>query len=337
MPPTWECCQNRRMRGKMRNNILILSAGRRVELVKCFKEAAKQKKNGSLVVAADLSDTAPALYFADKYYTIPRIGAPGYIEAIVDICIKEEIGLVVPTIDTELLLLAEKKSELEESSGAVFLVSSLRVIEICRNKKVSQRFFEENGFLVPRCIEDIDREDLSFPVFIKPLDGSSSINAFKVNNREELEFFYRYIEKPIVQEYIEGEEFTVDVFLDFDSRIISVVPRKRLAVRSGEIAKGLIVKDREIMEDVIRLMKVLKPIGHITVQCMKTKRGIEYIEVNPRFGGGAPMSIMAGADSCQMLYRLLKGERLEYHEDYRENLLFLRFDDSIMLDRGTIQ
>ncbi len=319
----------------MNNNVLILSAGRRVELVKCFKEAAAHLNNGSKVVAADLSETAPALYFADRHFTIPRIGSEGYLEAIEAICRNEKIGLVVPTIDTELLLLAENRKRLEEQTGAIFLISSPEVVRICRDKRKSQRFFEEYGFLVPACIEDIYDENLSFPVFIKPLDGSSSINAFKAKNREELEFFYHYIDNPIVQEYMEGEEYTVDVFLNFNSEILSIVPRRRLAVRSGEIAKGLIVKDREIMDDVRRLMEVLKPIGHITVQCMKTERGIEYIEINPRFGGGAPMSIMAGADSCRLLYMLLAGEEPEYSEDYKENLLFLRFDDSIMLDRGT--
>jgi carbamoyl-phosphate synthase large subunit len=318
----------------MKNNILILSAGRRVELVNCFKRAAAKLQNESRIIAADLSDTAPAIYFADKHYLIPRIGTEGYLETIIRICLAEDIGLVVPTIDTELLILAENREMLERETGARFLVSSLPVIRICRDKTVSQRFFEENGFGVPRQIMDIHSGDFTFPVFIKPLDGSSSIDAFKVNTMEELEFFSRYIKKPLIQEYMEGEEYTVDVFLDFSSHILSMVPRRRLAVRSGEIAKGRIVKDREIMADVRRLMETLKPIGHITVQCMKTAKGIQYIEINPRFGGGAPMSIMAGADSCEKLYRLMAGERLEYSEDYRENLLFLRFDDSIMLDEN---
>lgn len=318
----------------MKNNILILSAGRRVELVKCFKSAAEKMQNGSKIIAADLSDTAPAIYFADKHYLIPRIGTEGYLESIVDICKKENIALVVPTIDTELLILAENKEMLEQETEAKILVSDLSVIQICRDKTNSQKFFEKNGFGVPAQIHDIYNDNFSFPVFIKPLDGSSSINAFKVNNMEELEFFNKYIEKPMIQEYMEGEEFTVDVCLDFCSNILSIVPRKRLAVRSGEIAKGFIVKDREIIDDVTRLMKVLKPIGHITVQCMKTKKGIEYIEINPRFGGGAPMSIMAGADSCENLYRLMAGEVLEYSEEYQENILFLRFDNSIMLDEN---
>ncbi len=133
---------------------------------------------------------------------------------------------------------------------------------------------------------------------------------------------------------MEGEEYTVDAFLDFDSNVITIVPRIRLAVRSGEIAKGRIVKDRQIINDIKKILGVFRGIGQITIQCMKTKRGIEYIEINPRFGGGAPMSIVSGADSCENLYRLLLGEKLEYNEDYRENLTFLRFDASIVLDEN---
>ena len=320
----------------MKANILLLSVGRRVELVQCFQRAAASLGLDSLVVSADLSDTAPALYFSEKAYQIPRIGDKGYLEKIIEICEKEDIGLIVPTIDTELMLLAENKQMLEEKTGARVLVSSPWVIRICRDKIKSQEFFEKNGFLVPKRIRDTQEEEFSYPLFIKPLDGSSSINAFQVNNKKELDFFKEYIKNPIIQEFITGEEFTVDVFLDFDSRILSIVPRRRIAVRSGEIAKGEIIKDREIIEQVRRLMEVLKPIGHITVQCMKTEKGISFIEVNPRFGGGAPMSIAAGADSCEKLFRLLRGEVLEYREDYREKLLFLRFDSSIALDENKV-
>lgn len=317
-------------------NILILSAGRRVELVNCFKKAAEELKIDSQIIAADLSNTAPALYFADKFYLIPRIGAPDYLERIIQICNAEDIRLIVPTIDTELLILSENKELIETQTSAKLLVSDLKVVEICRNKKNSHKFFEKYHFGVPKMIEDIHSAEIQFPVFIKPLDGSSSINAFKINNQKELEFFYSYIKDPIVQEMMVGTEYTVDVFLDFDSKIITIAPRERIAIRSGEISKGRIIKDREIIEDVRRLMEVLKPIGHITVQCMKTQNGIQYIEINPRFGGGAPMTIKAGANSCKNLYRLLMGESLEYNEDYRDNVLFLRFDDAIMLDEDVV-
>lgn len=318
-------------------NILILSAGRRVELVNCFKRAKERLGIEGAIVAADCSDLAPALYFADQRAIVPRISeGMEYVDAIIDICNREEICLIVPTIDTELMLLSENKAYIEKNTKAKLLVSDIDVIKVCRDKTNTQRFLEEHGFKVPRMLteEEINTGNVDFPLFIKPLDGSSSMNAFKVRNEKELFAYLKLIDKPIVQEFMEGVEYTIDAFLDFDSTIITMVPRIRIATRSGEIAKGKIVRDEEITADVRRLLTELKPIGHITVQCMKTKRGVEYIEINPRFGGGAPMSIMAGADSCENLYRLVRGEKLSYTDDYRENVTFLRFDSSIMLDEN---
>ncbi|MED3764569.1 ATP-grasp domain-containing protein [Ureibacillus terrenus] len=318
-------------------NVLILSAGRRVELVQCFQKAAKKLDIKSKVVAGDCSDLAPALYFADKKCRLPKINEPNYIDSIIDICNKENIALIVPTIDTDLLLLAENKSLIESKTKAKLLISDAGVIKICRDKINTQQFLEKNGFKVPKMFsfEEVENNnDVKFPLFIKPKSGSSSINTFRVNSFQELKTYYKIIDQPIIQEFIKGEEYTVDVFLDFDSTVITIVPRLRIATRSGEISKGKIVKDQEIIADIKRLMSILKPIGHITVQLMKTDRGIEYIEINPRFGGGAPMSIQSGADSCENLYRLLLGQKLNYNENYRENLIFLRFDNSICLDEN---
>lgn len=316
-------------------NVLILSAGRRVELTNCFKAARDRLAVDGKIIAADCSDLAPALYFADSYEIVPRISeGQGYIDAIIAACIKHDVSLVVPTIDTELLLLAEHKAEIEDATNAKVLVSDLPVIRICRNKINTQMFFEEHGFLVPHLYieKELEMGDYEFPLFIKPLDGSSSINAYRVDTEDELRTYLDIIDQPMVQAYMDGEEYTIDCFLDFDKRLLSLVPRIRLATRSGEIAKGRIVRDSEIEKDVTRLMQELGAIGHITVQCRKTKRGIEYIEINPRFGGGAPMSIAAGADSCEMLYRILRGERLSFSDSYRSDITFLRFDASIMLD-----
>jgi len=318
-------------------NILILSAGRRVELVERFKKARERLEINSKIIAVDISETAPAIYFADKYYIIPRISDENYIASLIDICNRENISLIVPTIDTELLKLAQNREEIESHTSAKLLLSSMNVVNICRNKNNTQRFFEENGFGVPRLLskEDIENGVYSYPLFIKPKDGSSSINTFKIENKSELDFFMNYVKEPMVQEFMEGTEYSVDVFCDFDSNPITVVPRIRMAVRGGEIAKGKIVKDLEIITDVKKMLDILKPIGHITIQCMKTNKGIEYIEINPRFGGGAPMSIDAGADSCENLYRLLSGEKLFYNENYNENAVFVRFDSSIMLNKDT--
>lgn len=317
-------------------NILILSAGRRVELVQSFQKAAKRLNLKSNVVAGDCSETAPAIYFADRKAILPRINEDNYIDEIINVCKREGIRLVIPTIDTDLQLLSEERERIESESGAVVLISSTDVISICRDKINTQKFLEENEFKIPKMYseEELDSGEIEFPLFIKPKSGSSSINTFKVNNIEELATYRSLIKEPIVQDFMEGKEFTVDVFLDFDGNLITVVPRLRMATRSGEISKGKIIKDREIIEDIKRLVEVLKPIGHITVQLMKTNKGIEYIEINPRFGGGAPMSIQSGADSCENLYRLLMGESLEYNENYRDNIMFFRFDNSICVDEN---
>lgn len=326
------------MKENRKINILILSAGRRVELIRCFDAARNRLGVNGGIYAMDASELAPALYFADDRIIAPLISDNDrYIRCIIDTCNKYDIHLIVPTIDTELILLSERKEEIENNTNAKVLISSGEVIRICRDKKNTQKFLEDNGFAVPRMItdRDIEKGDVSWPVFIKPLDGSSSVNAFKAEDREGLDTFKRIIGegKYIVQDFMEGTEYTVDAFVDFDGNPITVVPRIRIAVRSGEILKGRIAENEAIVKDVIRLLKVLKPIGHITLQCMETENGIKYIEINPRFGGGAPMSIKAGADSCENLYRLLLGEKLSYNEDYRKDLTFLRFDACIMLNK----
>lgn len=316
-------------------NVLILSAGRRVELINCFKEGRDSLGIKGKVVAVDISNTAPALYHADCFHLIPRISEESYIDSIIEVCQKENIHLIIPTIDTELQKLAENRALIEERTNAKVHVSDERVVKICRDKYNTQDFFEENGFGIPKLIshEDIVNKNYHFPLFIKPLNGSSSVNTFKVKNEKELEFFLEYVPSPLVQEFIEGEEFTVDVFTDFDGNPITIVPRVRLATRGGEVAKGLIKKDFEVVEIVKEVVKVLKPLGHITIQCMKTKEGIKFIEINPRFGGGAPISIKAGAHSPKYLYQLLLGEKLMYHEDFEDGILGLRHDEAVFLNK----
>ena len=124
-------------------NILILSAGRRIELIQCFKKASQNLKIKSEIVVADISNLAPAMYFADKAYIIPKIGEKGYIEEIEKICQIENIKLIIPTIDTELLLLSENRDRIETETGAKVLVSSYDVISTCRDKEKHKNFLKK--------------------------------------------------------------------------------------------------------------------------------------------------------------------------------------------------
>ncbi len=310
-------------------NILITSSGRRVELVTLAKTCTQAE--GGKVIAVDASFNPPTSKFCDIFEKIPRIDSDGFIESLLDVCKRHRVDILIPTIDTELLVLSKNIERFMEI-GVLVNISKQSVIEICRNKINTQHFFETNNILAPKFVpSEVSARDVDYPVFIKPLDGSSSINAFKINTAKELDFFREYVPNPIVQEMIIGEEYTVDVFCDFQSNPITVVPRQRLAVRSGEILKGKTLKDRKIIEASIDVVRKLKPFGHITLQCIKNGNGVFFIEINPRFGGGAPMSIVAGANSIENLIRLKKGEELSFNEDWEENLVFSRFDSSVIV------
>ncbi len=317
-------------------NVLICSCGRRVELVKAFKKARDMAGVQGNVVCADMSANAPALFFADIKERVPRLSADNYLQCLIDICNKDEIDLIVPTIDTELQLLADNKSYIQQNTHAKVLVSDPEVVRICNDKILTADFFNKNGFDAPVTLsqQDLDNKNYDFPLFIKPLDGSSSINTYKIYNQKQLDFFADYIPNPIIQPCISGKEYTIDAFLDFDSNIISVVPRQRLAIRSGEILKGKIDLDNFIIQQVSQMLNVLRPIGHITVQGFLCDDGkFRYIEINPRFGGGAPMSISAGANSCLWLYELLQGKTIDKNTiNIKDKVVFSRFDDSIMIE-----
>ena len=314
-------------------NILISSAGRRVELVNAFKEAKKEIGIQGNVIGVDMDELAPALRFVDKSYKVSRIDSKEFIPQIIDICIKEKVALIIPTLDTELLVYSRNKEVIEKKSGAKVMVSNEEVTSIMRNKIKTYEFLKSNNFIVPKIIgeKEIENGEYTFPLFIKPLDGSSSINNFKINNEKELEFFRGYVPNPMIQEFAEGQEYCVDVFNDFKGNVITVVPKVRLAHRGGEITNARIVKDREIIETGKRISRLLKPIGEINFDCIRTNRGIEVIEINGRFAGGSPISFKAGANSPKKLYQLLLGKKLQYNEDFEDGFIALRFDDAVFI------
>ncbi|ANE03078.1 ATP-grasp domain-containing protein [Corynebacterium crudilactis] len=313
-------------------NILLLSSGRRVELIQSFQRAFAKKSPNSKVVAADAQPLAPALYYADSSVVLPKISESGYKKELIKAIKERNIDLVIPTIDPELPVLAAAKTEIEEVTDAKVMIADPWVINICNDKELTHSHVTEKGLIAPDLYDtESELDDSNFPLILKPKSGSSSIGVNVVNSNEELQFLLPRTNDPMIQELISGEEYTADCFCDFDGKVISIVPRLRIATRGGEILKGKIVKDMEIINSVRSLLETLPMPGHSTVQCFKTERGIEFIEVNPRFGGGAPMSIAAGANSCERLIDLLAGKTLDYDEGYEDGLLFLRFDQSIVL------
>ena len=311
--------------------ILFTSVGRRVELIQEFKSAAETLGCKLEIYGADITETAPALNFCDHTIIVPRIKDMAYIPSLLKCCRDNHIDALIPTIDTDLLTLAKNKKTFQDI-GTVVLVSAEDKIAVCRDKRLTSTYFKSVGLLTPASVDDYRKYDAGFPAFIKPKDGSSSIFAYKVNNQQELDSFAEQVPDYIVQPFIEGTEYTVDVFCDCDGTPIYITPRIRLAVRAGEVLKTQIVQDEIIIDEIKKLLADYKPCGAITVQLIRqniTEKDY-YIEINPRYGGGAPLTMKAGANSAMALLKLLSGERLNYSPNAAEDgAVYCRFDQSI--------
>lgn len=313
-------------------NILFTSVGRRVELIQEFKSAAERLEIDLTIHGVDITDTAPALAFCDKVHIVPKIRNERYIPVLLELCEQEHIDLLIPTIDTDLLLLSENKYQFEKS-GTKVIVSDYDKVQLCRDKNLTSDFFRSCGLNAPQTVNNYSEYKGHYPCFIKPKDGSSSIDAFKVNSAAELKVYVEHIKDYVIQPFVSGEEFTVDIFCDFDGNPIYITPRKRLSVRAGEVLKTEICQDKNIIVEMKKLINLFKPCGPITVQLIRDSAGDDYyIEINPRFGGGAPLSMKAGANSAEAILRILSGEHLSYIENAAINdAIYCRFDQSVRI------
>lgn len=313
--------------------ILFTSVGRRVELIQCFKKSAQNAEIKLEIYGSDIDINAPALYFCDKKVISPRIKSDEYIPFLMDLCINEKINAIIPTIDTDLYVLAENK-EAFENIGIKIVVSMLEIVKCCRDKRLTYQLFKSVGFNSPEATDCSSEYKGPFPALIKPYDGSSSINIFKIDSYDSLDCFKSIVPNYIIQPFIDGEEYTVDCFCDFKGNPIFITPRKRLAVRSGEVLKTEIVQDKTIIEEIKYLLKKIRFCGPVTFQLIKEKctKMNWYIEINARFGGGAPLSINAGADSALALIKLLNGEVVKFKDKAAEDgAVFSRFDQCIRI------
>lgn len=316
-------------------HILFTGAGRRIELIQAFRESALVLNKNLKIYGSDMVLTAPSLAYCDYIRQTAAMCSSEYIGDLLEICKKDKIDLIIPTIDTDLLVLSENKEQFE-AVGTKVMISSPDMIRICRNKNNTFHFFEKCGLKAPMSVDDWQGYKLGYPAFIKPKDGSSSINAFRVNNEKELELYASQIRDYIVQPFVEGREYTIDIFCDFDGRPISIVPRERIQVRAGEVLKTQINMDEIMINEAQKICEAFKPCGPITVQLIREKNtGIDYfIEINPRFGGGAPLSMKAGARSAESVLKLLDGEKTEYCNDIADGAIYSRFDMSVCIIEG---
>jgi len=316
------------------HNILITSAGQRVSLVRAFQKELSAFDEKAKVYTIDMNPIlAPACHVSDGYRKIVRVIDKEYVIQLLEICKEWNIGMIIPTIDTELMVLAANKSMFEEN-GIIPIISSEKFVRICRDKRIVNDFFNQQGISTPRIM---DKENPTFPLFIKPYDGSRSKDTFIIKSPEELQPYHFFDQKLIFMEYIDPEEhdeYTVDAYYNKKGYLCCVVPRKRILVRSGEINKGVTRKNEIIPLFREKLSFIEGAVGCLTIQLFLNRktRHVIGIEINPRFGGGFPLSYLAGANYPQWLIKeYFFNENINYFEDWEDNLLMLRYDDEILV------
>ncbi|KJU87030.1 ATP-grasp domain protein [Candidatus Magnetobacterium bavaricum] len=312
-------------------NVLITSASRKVSLVNAFK-AALALEGGGKVVAVDISELAAALYMADGHCLVPADAAPGFIPRMLEICTEYEIGLLIPTRDEELPIFAQHRQRFADIGGTV-MVSSPLTIRTCQDKLLFHEFCVRHGFSVPMLYGAYATEmDIDYPLFAKPRVGKGSRGVFLINSRKEHRRVLEETPELLVQEFVRAQEYTIDLFADFNGRVISVVPRQRIVVLGGESFVGKTCKDTQLIEAAERLAVTLGLIGHNTLQCFLDGGCVKFIEVNPRFGGGSALGIAAGANSPLFLVRLLKGLPVTpVIGEFTDNYYMLRYTQEMFI------
>jgi carbamoyl-phosphate synthase large subunit len=307
-----------------------------VELVQAFQRAGEDMGIDLVVHGTDLNRLAPAMHVVDRGHLVPRIDNPDYLPRLIQIAKKYKIDALIPTIDTDLPLLSRARDEFAKV-GCDCVISDQRVIDICQDKYLTFETLRDARIDTPNTwtLEEAAALDKhKFPYHMKPRQGSAGKGNYHITNLQELNTFGKREKDPLVQEFVDGVEHTMDVYTGLDGVPRCAVPRRRMEVRFGEVSKGVVVKDQAIMDTGIRVARALGGCrGVVTVQCMVTKRGrIRVIEINPRFGGGAPLGIEAGADFPKWLMtELLGGMPRIQASGFKDQLVMLRYDQSVFI------
>ncbi|MBP3938245.1 MAG: ATP-grasp domain-containing protein [Clostridia bacterium] len=319
-------------------NILILSAGTRNKIVRYFKE--KVGENGR-VIATDMSEFAPAVYEADKFYQVPKITTEGYIDTILDICRKEEINGLFTLIDPELSLLAENKEKFD-ALGVTVIGSSYELCERAFDKMKMFRWLSDNGYKCARSYTDkekfyadVEAGLITYPVFVKPICGSASISIAKVCDKQSIENLFDHDSDLMIQEYLNGQEIGADVYIDMISgEVVSIFTKKKLLMRAGETDKAVSFKDDKLFELVRRFAEESGWRGQIDIDIFDVDGEYYISEVNPRFGGGYPHAYECGCDHITMILNNIDGKANEKQIGRYEDDVYMMKYIELSIRRG---
>lgn len=313
-------------------NILITSAGTRDKLVEYFKREFKGIGN---VVATDLSDLAPAIYEADKFYLVPRINDPKYVDELLKICKKEKIDCLFALIDPELSIIA-KNAEKFKKNGVTPLISNYDAVELAFDKYKMYKYLSSNGFKCAKSYidknefyKDLEEGKISFPVFVKPYKGSASININKVNSKEEVDTLFDVYDDLLIQEFLDGQEIGADVYVDpISKKVVSIFTKEKIKMRAGETDKARSFKDQKLFNLIVDLVEKIGYEYMIDMDIFRINGEYYISEINPRFGGGYPHAYESGVNFPKLIINSMNGiENKNEIGNYDEGIYMMKYNE----------
>lgn len=320
-------------------NLLLLNAGRRVELVHYLRAAFAKLGVAGRIITTDISPLNPAWYLGDARYILPKVedSEAALVDCILDLCAREQVNVILPLIDLDLLTMARHR-ETFRARGVQVIVSGIRTIETSNDKREMSRFVQAQGFDTPALFDLDSAKAHGLPLFLKPRRGSGAADSHKLNSTDELEFYARRDPTALIQEYIQGIEYTTDIFSDWAGRAVVAVPRRRLKVKAGEVSIGKVERVPRLEAICLALADALESIGPMNIQAILRDNRFYVTDINARFGGGVPLSIEAGAPMLEWVVQMGLQEPLQTDNlKLDEGLVMMRYDQSTFFKPDELQ
>jgi carbamoyl-phosphate synthase large subunit len=306
--------------------VLLTGVGKRYDIVSAFAQHAT-------VVAADPNPLAPAQYAADHRYPVPRIEDPGYVPALRELCERHGVRTVVPLTDLDLEVLAHARL-----AGVLpALVPDPEIARATFDKYEAHRLLGRLGLPSPPAVLPGDPVE-SFPVMVKPRQGSGARSIHRADDSAAAEFFVDYVKEPtMIQRFMDGPEFSIDTLSDHQGRCLNAIPRTMIESRGGESIKGTVIADQELIALGAQVSEALGVRGPCTVQVFRDREiGLGITDVNTRFGGAFPAPMYAalpGRTYPELIVRMARGEHIEPHLGaFHAGITFTRYYWQLELD-----
>ncbi|HTS16506.1 MAG TPA: ATP-grasp domain-containing protein [Verrucomicrobiae bacterium] len=311
----------------MKLNVLVMSAGS-IPGVAIIEALRNQNEVPVRLIGADMGRLSAGFLLADASHVVSGAHQSDFIPSILAICRQEQVHVIFPVIDEELQTFADHAPTFT-AEGIRVITNPPELVRVAKDKSLTARRCAELGVLAPPTLlkDDLGRVPLPpFPLVVKPRDGRGTVGVHIVRDKHELDFFLDRVSNAMIQQFIEGAEFTIDVLTDFDGNLISLVPKQRLQVKAGMQVKGRTVKDPQLLAYGAEIVRKFGLVPRGNIQCIRAVDGSLYlIEINPKFPASLPFTLRAGVNGPLLLLKMHLGQKIApMIGQFQENLVMMR-------------